>query len=776
MSACTALCVIIFMCCHVATADDRAVPVYAVELRVTSELTYRNVPLDPTIDFGKLIREANLPGMLDPNSIHVIDLTSDVQVPHVITEDFAYGDRGRIEWVIEDPKHVAYEIRFRTTPRRTPLKPQAYTAAIGTGDLLRYNAGQPRPVTLFYSAGLTDLTGDGKQDLVGCWNYAYRPGGPGSGIICYPQLGDSGEPEFGDVIRPRFAATPDTTALQKFGGGPYVSCAFADFDGDGKTDLVYAESGRATFYLNSGRREPTGMPIFTPSESVKIQGWQACRAVDLDKDGALDLVIDGQYVRNQNPNGWPFQPTEPVTLDAGTQPCFLDVDHDGRLDAVCLQGRSTVQPDGYRIAWRRNLGGDPPTFGKEQLIDGIDATWATLVVSTADNGAHGLLVQDNVFQDVTYYELVSESGQDPRFERRFRAESRSAVMSFSDQAWPCVCDWDADGDMDLLVGGGYGWPRIVINQGTASRPAFAEPQSILSDGQPIRFLRDEILGPPKNWHNMGYVYPVFVDWDSDELPDLICPNETNRIFWYRNVGTRKSPKFGERRQIRVDGFPDSRELRTLSAERAADEDSNNGVYPLEQERPFMWRTGAAIADFNGDGLVDLVTLDGHARVAVLFTQFRGTEGALRLSRDRILKLADGRPIDDSIVSRRSHWTESFRTVDWDGDGLTDIIYSLAGSHGGIQDDGSIYLLRNCGTKSDPQFENPVTMRCFGQPIRITHHGPHPWPGDFDGDGKPDLIACVEWSVYPFYRHAALKMESRPQFIIGTAKVMSDLAP
>jgi hypothetical protein len=57
------------------------------------------------------------------------------------------------------------------------------------------------------------------------------------------------------------------------------------------------------------------------------------------------------------------------------------------------------------------------------------------------------------------------------------------------------------------------------------------------------------------------------------------------------------------------------------------------------------------------------------------------------------------------------------------------------------------------------------MRCFGEPIRITNHGPHPWPGDFDGDGRPDLITCVEWSVYPYYSHTALAMSHRPQYTI-----------
>ncbi len=762
---------VICSCGQVVAADDSQRS-YAILLSITSKLEFAQTPMDPKINFGKIIRGAGLSGVLDPNSIRVINAATGRAVPIAIGEGFAYADEGRVEWVIENIGDTRYEIQFRLAEQRRPRAPQEYTPAIGVGDLLRYNGGRDRPITLFYAAALADLTGDGKSDLVGCWNYAYRPGDPQSGVICYPAVGGSAPAgQFADLLRPRYLSGAEATP-SKLAGGTYVACDVADFNQDGKIDLVYTSSGRATFYINTGRRDPGGLPLFKPKASLKAPGWSACRAVDLDQDNKLDLVIDGKYIRNSNPKGWPFEAEPPVSLNAGRDPCFLDVDQDGRLDAVCLQG-STTQHNGYQVAWRRNLGAKKsagtPRFSQPQATVGIDANRAVFVAAVRRGGRQGLLVQDNVHQAVSFFQLVSKPDQAPRFERRFRAQSQSAVMSLSDQAWPCVCDWDADGDLDLLVGGGYGWPRIVINQGSNDRPAYAEPRKIMAQGKPIRFVRDEILGPPNSSHNMGYNYPAFVDWDADGRADLVFPNETNRIFWYKNIGTRAQPLFDKRRQVTCDGFPDSPKMRTRSAVAANDKNSNNGVYPYENGRPFFWRTGAAFADFNGDGLTDLVTHDGETRVATLFAQHRNATGELQLRKAHALKLVDGRSINDAIVNRRAHWTESFRAVDWDRDGLVDLVYSLAGSHREIQDSGSIYLLRNTGTTTSPIFEKPQALRCFGNPIRVTSHGPHPWVGDFDGDGKPDLLACVEWSVYPFYRHAALMMKERPQFKLGQLK-------
>lgn len=98
-------------------------------------------------------------------------------------------------------------------------------------------------------------------------------------------------------------------------------------------------------------------------------------------------------------------------------------------------------------------------------------------------------------------------------------------------------------------------------------------------------------------------------------------------------------------------------------------------------------------------------------------------------------------------------------MDWDGDGLIDLIYSTAGT-------GRIYLLRNVGSATEPLFDNPREFKCYGETISFTRHGPQPWAGDMNGDGKPDLLGCVEWSVYPFFAYAALEMDEPPKYVIS----------
>jgi hypothetical protein len=171
-------------------------------LHITSPLLagLGHIPMAPEIDFAALMAAAGATGVLDPNSIEIRDRHSGGLVEYALGEDLLYGAQGRIEWVITDPACRTYDISFRTVERRPPLAVRHRVPQIGVGDLLRYNAGVPRPIVLHGGAAqLVDLTGDGRADLVGCWNYYHRPDWPISGVVCYPRA--AGDFCFGEMIR-----------------------------------------------------------------------------------------------------------------------------------------------------------------------------------------------------------------------------------------------------------------------------------------------------------------------------------------------------------------------------------------------------------------------------------------------------------------------------------------------------------------------------------------------------------------------------------------------
>ena len=306
----------------VAVAAERK---HVLDLEVTSSLPSGKVPFDPLIDFPQIIADAGIEGVLDPNSIEVINQATGEVVPVSRHEDFAYGDRGRLQWVIQDPAHRHFQIHFRTVDRRPAWIPQNITPPVGVGDLWRYNAGEPRPIAMPYPARLVDLTGDGKPDYVGCWNYAYRPGMPWSGIICYPAVGDVASLQYGDRAYIRYGDDADGTNFQHC-SKIYMTADFADLNGDGLVDYVYCPSGDTALYvyLNSGRRDAGGMPVFVAAGSLArhTSDWNPCRVVDLDGNGLLDFVVGNVWIKNigGSTRQWPMQLDTGVALTSAPNP------------------------------------------------------------------------------------------------------------------------------------------------------------------------------------------------------------------------------------------------------------------------------------------------------------------------------------------------------------------------------------------------------------------------------------------------------------------------
>ena len=280
----------------------------AVKLTVTSELALPNAPLSAEMNFPKLIQQAGLKGVLDPNSISVVNLTTGQPQPCVVSRDFDYGDTGRVQWVIADPEHREYEIRFATVATRSARVAPAYVPQLGIGDLLMYNAGAPRPLGTGTPVGLLDLTGDGKRDLVTVWNYPYRTDEPWDGLFCFPRV-EGGPFRFTPPVRLRHVASPDAKQYKHFTPpSHYMGAALADLNGDGRLDIVYRPyfADSYSFYLNAGDRDEGGMPRFAESGSVArpknaSNRYGEFRVVDLDGDGALDVMVRGTFLQKPEP-------------------------------------------------------------------------------------------------------------------------------------------------------------------------------------------------------------------------------------------------------------------------------------------------------------------------------------------------------------------------------------------------------------------------------------------------------------------------------------------
>lgn len=129
----------------------------------------------------------------------------------------------------------------------------------------------------------------------------------------------------------------------------------------------------------------------------------------------------------------------------------------------------------------------------------------------------------------------------------------------------------------------------------------------------------------------------------------------------------------------------------------------------------------AFGDFRGTGALDLVCGDFLDRLHFYPALGDGSFGV-----GGIVRGLDGA---EMVLDHCVHFPAA---VDWDGDGLVDLLVTA--------EDGFVWFLRNSGETVDgiPTFAAPVKVAASGGPI---HAGIVPVPAarDWTGDGRPDLI-------------------------------------
>lgn len=353
-------------------------------------------------------------------------------------------------------------------------------------------------------------------------------------------------------VEPRVLWTVDTKSTS-FGGG-----AVADVDGDGNLDIAFCS------YFGDSKvrvlRGKTGQEIWSweagPGEGKGGACLDAsCRFYDVDRDGKLDLVV-------------PVSNTSQVIV----------------FDAATGQRKWTYE------AGQGECIDTPPWIGE------INGT-LSIVVGTFKAKLHVIKAADGT--------LI----------RQVQIAEKGAV-----QACPLVLDLNNDGVQDFIGATFNGDKRIVAANGAAKE----ESGAYGPDRKPLSVRVQELW----HIQTGGAIYhgPSTGDLDGDGKPDFTIGSYDGKVYAFRADGSElwtASP--GDRyfmaptviTDLDGDGKPD---VVAASENVSAFKADGSRMWSVKFDDPGThWglSRGASVADLTGDGKADLALLNGRGLLKVL---------------------------------------------------------------------------------------------------------------------------------------------------------------
>ncbi len=504
-------------------------------------------------------------------------------------------------------------------------------------------------------------------------------------------------------------------------------------------------------------------PVGSQPKGPKVRHNQ-WRYVDYDGDGALDLVTgiedwsdygwdDAWNERGEWTNGplhgfvlWHRNEgttvapryAAPVNVQADGKPVdtfgcptpnFADFDADGDLDLVCgefldgftyFENVGTRRQPRYAAAVRLQQPDGAELRMELQMIVPIAFDWDR-------DGDPDLVVGDEDGR-VALVENVASPRQSNSDESR-RAPVFLAPRYFQQQAdtlkcgalaTPHGCDWDGDGDVDIVSGNTAGYIEWFENLSGAGapEPCWAPPRRLEVDGQPFRVQagpNGSVQGPAEaKW---GYTTLCVADWDGDGPLDVVLNSIHGRVEWLRNVGTRTAPKLAPPALVEVEWLGPAPQPRWAWRP------------PMGKQLVTQWRTTPAVVDISRDGLPDLVMLDAEGFLA-LFERAERDGRRVLLPPRRVFVDDQGRPLRLNERGGGGSGRRKLSVVDWDGDGQLDLLLNSANAD----------LYRGLGSRDGLwRFEHVGPLAAQN----IEGHDVSPTTVDFDGDGVPDFLGGAE---------------------------------
>jgi len=581
-----------------------------------------------------------------------------------------------------------------------------------------------------------DYDGDGDNDLL-----VATPDKPSNGIYFFENAGgDEDMPVFKAGVR--LSDAPRNLTISHHG-----------------SDWTIATTGEAfPDYKQTKLENPVDIPVAIPDGLGKTRAKQYY-LLDYDGDGRRDVVMgigiwqdygwddawneQGEwqngplrghvYVALNNGDGY----DEPYRLSVGDDalevygapsPQFADWDGDGDLDLICGEFLD-------RLTFFENVGTrEEPEWAEGKFIqdDGetlhLDLEMLQVTSLDWDKDGDTDIIVGKEDGRVVYLECTGEmvNGR-PAFESPRYFEQEADNVKVGALSTPYGCDWDGDGDKDLIVGDTAGYLSFVENLDGGDPPKWAEPVYLEADGETIRIMagpNGSIQGPAEaKW---GYTVPNVADWNHDGLLDIVINSIWGKVLWYENVGEEGAPALAAAKPIRVDW------------EGETPKPAWTWWDPEPGTLVTQWRTTPLVRDLNGDGLNDLSILDTEGYLA-FFERKRTDDGLILKPGVRMFKGADGEPLRLNERDAGGSGRRKLAFTDWDGDGDVDILANST----------STDLLRNTG---DWTFENVgrIDARTLGG------HSTCPSTVDWDQNGIPDLLNGAEDGFFYYMKNPRAK--------------------
>jgi hypothetical protein len=471
----------------------------------------------------------------------------------------------------------------------------------------------------------TDYGWDNAYDSTGHWTR-----GPLRGFVyVLRNSGSNAAPEYDTPIRVLAGDTP----IETFG---WPSPNFADFDGDGDLDLLCGEFFDGfTYFENTGARSQpcyaSGRRLHVPDGQPLVMDLQMITpvAVDWNKDGRVDLIVgdeDGRVALIENtgrlasdrtpqflPPRYFQQEADDLKCGALATPCGFDWDADGDMDIVA--GNTA----GY-IEFFENLSGPGVEYPRWAAPRRLEADGRVIRIMAGPNG----------------------SIQGP-------CEAKWGYTTLT------VADWDGDGLPDIIANSIWGRVIWFQNVGMPKTPKLAgeKPIEVEWDGPPPTLAYGWLRPCGKELLTQWRTTPVAVDWNRDELTDLVMLDHEGYLAFFERA----------RRNGKLLLLPPKR------------------VFCDEQDNPLRLNAGIAgksgrrklcVVDWDGDGKLDLLVNSTNAN---FFRQVGARDGKWFFS--------DMGPLAKQNIEGHD---VSPTVVDWNGDGVPDFL--------GGAEDGHFYYLRH----------------------------------------------------------------------------------